>query len=132
MLLDFLRRELVIKVDYLNTAYQESLLQQSSQHLIDPWAQRWQIGRWLNDIREIIAVANDSKNHGINPTPTRIHRADFVPIVIYSRSCVIRQQQGDYQAISGITTAVGLANSAAMSTSLRAGKCVWIDPAIES
>jgi len=38
VLLDFLRRELVIKVDYLNTAYQESLLQQSSQHLIDPWA----------------------------------------------------------------------------------------------
>ena len=38
VLLDYLRRELVIKVDYLNTAYQESLLQQSSQHLIDPWA----------------------------------------------------------------------------------------------
>lgn len=38
VLLDYLRRELVIKVDYLHSAYQESLLQQSSQHLIDPWA----------------------------------------------------------------------------------------------
>lgn len=38
VLLDFLRRELAIKVSYLDRAYQESLLQQSSQHLIDPWA----------------------------------------------------------------------------------------------
>jgi ATP-dependent helicase YprA (DUF1998 family) len=38
VLLDYLRRELAIKVDYLNRTYQESLLQQSSQHLIDPWA----------------------------------------------------------------------------------------------
>ncbi len=38
VLLDYLRRELVIKVDYLSPPYQESLLQQSSQHLIDPWA----------------------------------------------------------------------------------------------
>ncbi len=37
-LLDHLRRELAIKVDYLNPTYQESLLQQSSQRLIDPWA----------------------------------------------------------------------------------------------
>ncbi len=37
-LLDYMRRELAIKVDYLNPTYQERLLQQSSQHLIDPWA----------------------------------------------------------------------------------------------
>ena len=38
VLLDYLRRELAIKIDYLNPAYQESLLQQSSQRLIEPWA----------------------------------------------------------------------------------------------
>lgn len=37
-LLDYMRRELAIKVDYLNPTYQESLLQQSSQRLIEPWA----------------------------------------------------------------------------------------------
>ena len=38
VLLDYMRRELAIKVDYLNPAYQESLVQQSSQRLIEPWA----------------------------------------------------------------------------------------------
>jgi superfamily II DNA/RNA helicase/very-short-patch-repair endonuclease len=38
VLLDYMRRELAIKVDYLNPTYQENLLQQSSQRLIDPWA----------------------------------------------------------------------------------------------
>jgi superfamily II DNA/RNA helicase/very-short-patch-repair endonuclease len=38
VLLDYMRRELAIKVDYLNPAYQESLAQQSSQRLIEPWA----------------------------------------------------------------------------------------------
>lgn len=37
-LLDYMRRELALKVDYLNAQYQENLLQQSSQRLIDPWA----------------------------------------------------------------------------------------------
>jgi len=37
-LLDYMRRELAIKVDYLNTTYQEILQQQSSQRLIAPWA----------------------------------------------------------------------------------------------
>ncbi|MBN2002851.1 MAG: DEAD/DEAH box helicase [Anaerolineae bacterium] len=37
-LLDYLRRELVIKVDYLDPSRQESIQQQSSQHLIEPWA----------------------------------------------------------------------------------------------
>lgn len=37
-LLDYMRRELAIKVDYLNAAYQEILQQQSSQRLIAPWA----------------------------------------------------------------------------------------------
>ncbi|HXG08670.1 MAG TPA: DEAD/DEAH box helicase [Gemmataceae bacterium] len=38
VLLDYMRRELAIKVDYLNPTYQETLLQQSSQRLIEPWA----------------------------------------------------------------------------------------------
>ena len=38
VLLDYMRRELAIKVDYLTSAYQESLVQQSSQRLIEPWA----------------------------------------------------------------------------------------------
>ncbi len=38
VLLDYMRRELAIKVDYLTPAYQESLVQQSSQRLIEPWA----------------------------------------------------------------------------------------------
>jgi len=37
-LLDYMRRELAIKVDYLNATYQEILQQQSSQRLIAPWA----------------------------------------------------------------------------------------------
>ena len=37
-LLDHLRRELAIKVDYLEPTYQERIQQVSSQHLIDPWA----------------------------------------------------------------------------------------------
>jgi ATP-dependent helicase YprA (DUF1998 family) len=37
-LLDYLRRELAIRVDYLNPVYQESLRQMSSQRLRDPWA----------------------------------------------------------------------------------------------
>jgi len=36
--LDFMRRELAIKVDYLNPRFQESIKQLSSQKLIDPWA----------------------------------------------------------------------------------------------
>lgn len=38
MLLDHMRRKLAIKVDYLRVEFQESLKQQSSQHLISPWA----------------------------------------------------------------------------------------------
>lgn len=38
VLLDFMRRELVIKVDYLDQDFQERLRQQSSQYLISPWA----------------------------------------------------------------------------------------------
>lgn len=37
-LLDYMRRELVIKVDYLHNESQEKIQQQSSQHLIAPWA----------------------------------------------------------------------------------------------
>ena len=37
-LLDHLRRELAIKVDYLDPTYQERIQQQSNQHLVDPWA----------------------------------------------------------------------------------------------
>ncbi len=37
-LLDYLRRELAIKVDYLHSVYQESLRQLSSQRLREPWA----------------------------------------------------------------------------------------------
>ncbi len=37
-LLDLLRRELAIKVDYLNPGYQERLRQRSSQYLAPPWA----------------------------------------------------------------------------------------------
>lgn len=37
-LLDYMRRELVIKVDYLHNETQEKIQQQSSQHLIAPWA----------------------------------------------------------------------------------------------
>jgi len=37
VLLDFMRRELAIKVDYLTTTYQEGLLQRSRQRLLPPW-----------------------------------------------------------------------------------------------
>lgn len=37
-LLDFMRRELAIQVDYLDPAKQERIQQQSNQHLIAPWA----------------------------------------------------------------------------------------------
>ncbi len=38
VLLDLMRRELAIRVNYLNAEFQESLRQQSDQHLIAPWA----------------------------------------------------------------------------------------------
>lgn len=38
VLLDYMRRELSIKVDYLTPDYQENMQQQSSQRLIAPWA----------------------------------------------------------------------------------------------
>jgi ATP-dependent helicase YprA (DUF1998 family)/very-short-patch-repair endonuclease len=38
VLLDFLRRELAIKVNYLDRTLQEQIQQKSSQRLIDPWA----------------------------------------------------------------------------------------------
>jgi ATP-dependent helicase YprA (DUF1998 family)/very-short-patch-repair endonuclease len=38
VLLDYMRRELAIKVDYLDPRYQESIQQQSSQRLVSPWA----------------------------------------------------------------------------------------------
>ncbi|MDL1901820.1 DEAD/DEAH box helicase, partial [Anaerolineae bacterium CFX9] len=37
-LLDYMRRELAIKVDYLDSGYQERIQQLSSQRLVDPWA----------------------------------------------------------------------------------------------
>ncbi len=37
-LLDYMRRELAIKVDYLDSSYQERIQQLSSQRLVDPWA----------------------------------------------------------------------------------------------
>jgi ATP-dependent helicase YprA (DUF1998 family) len=37
-LLDFMRRELAIQVDYLDTGKQESIQQQSNQRLVGPWA----------------------------------------------------------------------------------------------
>jgi ATP-dependent helicase YprA (DUF1998 family)/very-short-patch-repair endonuclease len=37
-LLDYLRRELAIKVPYLDSTFQESIRQQSNQHLVPPWA----------------------------------------------------------------------------------------------
>lgn len=38
VLLDFMRRELAVKVDYLDQDYQERIQQLSSQRLVDPWA----------------------------------------------------------------------------------------------
>lgn len=38
VLLDYMRRELAIKVDYLDSRYQENVQQQSSQRLVSPWA----------------------------------------------------------------------------------------------
>lgn len=38
VLLDYMRRELAIKVDYLTPDYQENMQQQSSQRLVAPWA----------------------------------------------------------------------------------------------
>jgi hypothetical protein len=40
VLLDYMRRELAIKVHYLDSFHQERIKQQSSQKLIDPWAPR--------------------------------------------------------------------------------------------
>lgn len=37
VLLDYMRRELAIKVSYLDSDYQERMIQRSSQRLIDPW-----------------------------------------------------------------------------------------------
>ena len=37
VLLDYFRRELAIKVDYLESGYQEGIQARSSQHLVDPW-----------------------------------------------------------------------------------------------
>lgn len=37
-LLDHMRRELAIKVDYLDPAHQEQMIQRSNQHLASPWA----------------------------------------------------------------------------------------------
>lgn len=37
-LLDFLRRELAVNVDYLRADYQETIKQRSSQYLVEPWA----------------------------------------------------------------------------------------------
>lgn len=37
-LLDYMRRELAIKVDYLDSGYQERMQQLSSQRLVEPWA----------------------------------------------------------------------------------------------
>ena len=37
VLLDFMRRELVIRVDYLRPDYQDQIKQQASQHLVQPW-----------------------------------------------------------------------------------------------
>jgi len=38
VLLDFMRRELAVKVDYLDQGWQERMQQQSSQYLVAPWA----------------------------------------------------------------------------------------------
>src|SRR4051812_22624048 len=38
VLLDYLGRELAIKVNYLDRTFQEQIQQRSSQRLIDPWA----------------------------------------------------------------------------------------------
>lgn len=38
VLLDYLRRELAIKVNYLDRTFQEQIQQKSSQRLVDPWA----------------------------------------------------------------------------------------------
>jgi hypothetical protein len=37
VLLDFMRRELAIRVDYLKPDYQDQIKQQASQHLVQPW-----------------------------------------------------------------------------------------------
>src|SRR5690606_38133379 len=37
-LLDLLRRELAVRVDYLDATYQEQIRQRSNQKLIEPWA----------------------------------------------------------------------------------------------
>lgn len=38
VLLDYMRRELAIRVDYLDTEYQDRMRQRSNQHLREPWA----------------------------------------------------------------------------------------------
>jgi very-short-patch-repair endonuclease len=38
VLLDLMRRELAVRVDYLSGTWQEALKQRSSQYLVDPWA----------------------------------------------------------------------------------------------
>jgi ATP-dependent helicase YprA (DUF1998 family)/very-short-patch-repair endonuclease len=38
VLLDYMRRELAMKVDYLDAGYQEKIQQQSNQYLVAPWA----------------------------------------------------------------------------------------------
>jgi hypothetical protein len=64
VLLDYLRRELAIKVDYLDPLYQERLRQLSSQRLVEPWAIDEDEVRLEYATRDIpmfrLAVASDS------------------------------------------------------------------------
>ena len=57
-LLDYMRRELALKVDYLDTSYQERIQQQSSQRLIAPWA----IDE--NEVMEHAAILYPRSRHG--------------------------------------------------------------------
>jgi ATP-dependent helicase YprA (DUF1998 family)/very-short-patch-repair endonuclease len=68
-LLDYLRRELAIKVDYLSPVYQESLRQLSSQRLREPWA----IDEGEQLLRSFIAFPRGRRRGADDSNETREH-----------------------------------------------------------
>jgi len=72
VLLDFMRKELAIRFDYLNPQYQDSLKQRSNQHLAAPWA-----------------LDEEEKLEGarvVYPRPRKPHEKSFGAVFVSGRS----------------------------------------------
>jgi hypothetical protein len=118
VLLDYLRRELAIKVNYLERTYQESIQQKSSQRLIDPWA----IDENEAQVLEYAAVAFPRPSSGQGDTGDYVflsarggfglflgRRATFpdlaTPLKLADRQQIIRELL-ERLAVAGIVEAV--------------------------